>query len=125
MTRRPLARRAVCLVALAVLGLAMGALATDYLTITYNIDRSGPRQIRLIGRILNNTTLDAVNVRLRVQALDAAGGVVADVPAYVDQLIRARREGYWDASVPPDARITGFRVLVAEYRFQAQRPQGQ
>ncbi len=122
MKRRPIARRVASLAVLAALGLAAGARAADYFTITYNIDRSGPRQIRLIGRILNNTSLDAVNVRLRVQALDAAGDVVAELPTYVDRLIRARREGYWDASVPPDPRITGFRVVVAGYRFQVQGP---
>jgi hypothetical protein len=113
--------RAACLVVLGALGLAVGADGADYFTITYNIDRSGPRQIRLDGRIFNNTSLDAVNVRLRVQALSATG-VVAELPAFVDRLIRARHEGYWDASVPPDPRITGFRVVVTGYRFLVQGP---
>jgi len=114
--------RAACLAVLGALCLVAGAHAADYCTITYNIDRSGPRQIRLDGRIFNNTSLDAVNVRLRVQALSAAGDVVAELPAYVDRLIRARHEGYWDASVPPDPRITGFRIVVAGYRFLVQGP---
>jgi len=112
----------VCQAACLAVLLAVGADAADYFTITYNIDRSGPRQIRLDGRIFNNTSLDAVNVRLRVQALGAAGEVVAELPAYVDRLIRARHEGYWDASVPADLRITGFRVVVAGYRFLVQGP---
>jgi len=114
--------RAACLAVLGALGLFARAPAADYFTITYNIDRSGPRQIRLDGRIFNNTSLDAVNVRLRVQALSAAGDVVAELPAYVDRLVRARHEGYWDASVPADPRITGFRVVVAGYRFLVQGP---
>lgn len=122
MKRRPLARRAAYLIVLVALGLAAGARAGDYFTITYHVDRSGPREIRLIGRILNNTSLDATNVRLRVQAIDAAGALVTELPAFVDRLIRARHEGYWDAAVPPDPRITGFRVVVASYRFQVQGP---
>lgn len=117
-----MARRAACVTVLAALGLAAVARAGDYFTITYHIDRSGPREIRLIGRILNNTSLDATNVRLRVQAVDPAGALVTELPAYVDRLIRARHEGYWDASVPPDPRITGFRVVVTGYRFQVQGP---
>ena len=122
MRRRPLAGRAACLAVLAAFGLVAGARAADYFTITYHVDRSGPREIRLIGRILNTTSLDAVNVRLRVQAVDAAGALVIELPAFVDRLIRARHEGYWDASVPPDPRITGFRVIVTGYRFQVQGP---
>ena len=120
--RRRIVCRAACFAVLGALCLAVGADAADYFTITYNIARSGPRQIRLDGRIFNNTSLDAVNVRLRVQALSAAGDVIAELPAFVDRLIRARHEGYWDASVPPDPRITGFRVVVASYRFQVQGP---
>lgn len=107
---------------LAALGFVFEAAADGYFRVTYSIDRSGPREIRLIGRIANDSSLDAVSVRLRVQALDAAGNVVSEPSAFVDRVIRARSEGYWEASVPPDPRITGYRVSVVGYRFQIQGP---
>lgn len=107
---------------LAALGFVVEAAADGYFRVTYSIDRSGPREIRLIGRIANDSSLDAVSVRLRVQALDAAGNVVSEPSAFVDRVIRARSEGYWEASVPPDPRITGYRVSVVGYRFQIQGP---
>jgi hypothetical protein len=95
---------------------------TSYFRVTYVIDRSGPREIRLVGRIANEASLDAIGVRLRVEALDPAGNVLAEPPAFVDRVVRARSEGYWEASVPPDPRITGFRVTVVGYRYQVQGP---
>lgn len=94
----------------------------SYFRITYAIDRSGPRELRLVGRIFNDASLDAVSVRLRVQALDAAGNVLAEPSAFVDRVVRARSEGYWEASLPPDPRINGFRVTVVGYRYQVQGP---
>ena len=94
----------------------------DWFRVTYTIDRSGPKEIRLIGRIFNTTSRDAVNVQLRVQALDAAGNVLGEPPAFVDRLVQARSEGYWEASLGPDPRISGFRVVVVGYKFRIQGP---
>ncbi len=105
----------------ALLGLLVEAAADGYFRVTFTIDRSGPREIRLIGRVFNDSSLDATSVRLRVQALDAAGNVIVEPPAFVDRLVRARSEGYWDASMPPDPRIIGFRVTVVGYRYQVIR----
>ncbi len=106
-----------------IVAVGFAAEASDtYFRITYRIDRSGPGEIRLIGRIFNESSLDASNVRLRVQALDAMNNVVSEPSAFVDRIIRARSEGYWEASVAPDPRISGYRVTVAGYRFQVHGP---
>lgn len=115
-------RRLVAIALIAVLAWSVEAAAGDYFRVTYSIDRSGPKEIRLIGLIFNEASLDAVNVRLRVQAIDAAGTVLAEPPAFVDRLVQARSEGYWEASVPPDPRINGFRVVVVGYKFRIQGP---
>jgi hypothetical protein len=114
-------RRVASVALIVAVGIAAEA-ADTYFRITYRIDRSGPREIRLIGGIFNESSLDASNVRLRVQALDALGNVVSEPSAFVDRIIRARSEGYWEASVPPDPRISGYRVTVAGYRFQVHGP---
>ncbi len=117
-------RRVAPIALIALLGLVVEASAASdsYFRVTYTIDRSGPKEIRLIGRIFNEASLDAGSIRLRVQALDTAGNVLSEPAAFVDRLVRARSEGYWEASLPPDARINGFRVVVVGYRFLVQGP---
>ncbi len=115
-------RRLVSTALIAGLAWSVEAAAGDYFRITFSIDRSGPKEIRLIGRIFNEASIDAVNVRLRVQAIDAAGNVLSEPSAFVDRLVQARSEGYWEASLPPDPRINGFRVVVVGYKFRIQGP---
>jgi hypothetical protein len=95
--------------------------AEGYFKITYEVDRSGPKEIRLIGKIVNESWMDVKDVRLRVQALDAKGKVVAEPRAFVDRYIKGRGEGYWEATTKPDPRIVGFRVWVSGYRYQVYR----
>jgi hypothetical protein len=95
--------------------------AEGYFKITYTVDRSGPKEIRLVGSIVNEAWLDVKDVRLRVQALDAAGKVVAEPRAFVDRFIKGRGEGYWEATMTPDPRIVSFRVYVVGYRYQVYR----
>src|SRR5713226_8146439 len=72
-------RRLVSIALIAVLAWFVEAAALgDWFRVTYTIDRSGPKEIRLIGRIFNTTSRDAANVQLRVQALDAAGNVLGE-----------------------------------------------
>jgi hypothetical protein len=95
--------------------------AEGYFKVTYEVDRSGPKEIRLVGKIVNESWLDVKDVRLRVQALDANGKVVTEPRAFVDRFIKARGEGYWEATMPPDPKIVGFRVYVVGYRYQVYR----
>ncbi len=112
---------AILLVASGLTAIGHASAAEGYFKVTYTVDRSGPKEIRLIGSIVNESWLDVKDVRLRVQALDAAGKVVTEPRAFVDRSIRARGEGYWEATMPPDARIVGFRVYVVGYRYQVYR----
>jgi hypothetical protein len=111
---------AAALALFAVVAVFVDAIAQGYLRVKFQIDRSGPNEIRLIGRIFNDTDLDARDIRLRVQALDAAGKVVVEPRAQVQNVVPAHGEGYWDASMPPDPRILGFKVVVVGQKFSYQ-----
>ena len=89
-----------------------------YFRFQFNLDRSSPKHLALAGRIFNDSGVDAVNVRLKVVAMDAAGNPVAERNAYVDRLVPARGEAYWDAKFPPNPAMVGFRVVVLGYEYR-------
>ena len=89
-----------------------------YFRFQFNIDRSSPKHLALAGRIFNDSGVDAVNVRLKVVAMDGAGKTVAEKNAYVDRLVPARGEAYWDAKFPPDPNLVGFRIVVLGYEYK-------
>jgi hypothetical protein len=96
---------------------AAGAFAQGYFRPTFTVDRSG-KQIVLNGRIANDATLDASDIRLRVVALDGAGNPVADTIAYVDRVVPARGEAIWQAKFPANPAITSFRLVILGYDFR-------
>ena len=89
-----------------------------YFRFQFNLDRSSPKHLTLAGRIFNDSGMDAVNVRLKVVAVDAAGNTVLERNAYVDRVVPARGEAYWDAKFPPNPAMTGFRIVVVGYDYK-------
>lgn len=89
-----------------------------YFRFQFNIDRSSPKQLGLIGRIYNDSGVDAVNVRLKVVAMDGTGATVAERNAYVDRVVPARGEAFWDAKFPPNPNLVSFRIVVQGFEYK-------
>jgi hypothetical protein len=95
-----------------------GGAQQHYFRFQFNLDRSSPKHLALVGRVFNDSGVDAVNVRLKVVATDAAGNMVAERNAYVDRVVPARGEAYWDAKFPPNPAMVGFRIVVVGYEYK-------
>ena len=102
----------------AVVPVGGGAQQQHYFRFQFNLDRSSPKHLTLVGRIFNDSGVDAVNVRIKVVAMDAAGNMVAERNAYVDRVVPARGEAYWDAKFPPNPAMVGFRIVVVGYEYK-------
>ena len=58
-----------------------------------------------------------------VVGIDVSAGMLGRAAASLPvRLVQARSEGYWEASLGPDPRISGFRVVVVGYKFRIQGP---
>ena len=65
------------------------------------------------GYVANQWGLATRNVRLRVEALDAAGAVTATYIGYVNGLITPGSRNYFE--VPVEAKAPSYRVTVLSY----------
>jgi hypothetical protein len=120
-TRGTMKRAAAALVLLGAIVIAGGVSAQGFLRPTFSVDRSG-KQIVLNGRIVNDATMDATGVRLRIVALDTAGNAVADTVAYIDRTVPARGETAWQAKFPANPAIASFRLVILGYDFRRESP---
>lgn len=64
------------------------------------------------GRIANDYVLLATSVRLRIEALDGTGTVVATTTGHVDRVVGPTRT-YFEIPVP--VRATDYRVRLADW----------
>lgn len=85
--------------------------------VTYEVDRSRPDRLRVIGRVYNEARADALDVYVTAEALDAAGKVVARGVAFCAASLPQRGSATFAANVPAMPGVVGFRVLVTGYRF--------
>ena len=65
------------------------------------------------GYVANQWGLGARNVRLRVEALDAGGGVTATYIGYVNGYVTPGSRVYFEVSVP--AKASNYRVTVLSF----------
>jgi hypothetical protein len=77
-------------------------------------------QARIIGYIYNDHGEDAVNVQLRISALDESGGTVASLIRPVGETVRAGGRAFFDLRLPGES--PAYRVVVASFDFM---PDGQ
>ena len=106
---------AVALLALTAVPLAARAQAN--FKVTYQVEQTDARRVYLTGRVYNAASVDAVDVYVTAEALDASGKVLARGIAFVAGSIPARSDADFSARVPNVAGTTGFRVGVSSFRF--------
>ncbi len=111
---RPLRVAAVLLLALTAVPLAARAQAS--FKVTYQVEQTDARRVYLSGRVYNAASVDAVDVYVTAEALDASGKVLSRGIAFVGS-IPARSDADFSARVPNVAGTTGFRVSVSSFRF--------
>ena len=73
--------------------------------------------VRVTGYVYNRHIYSAVNVRLRLQALDASGQVVGERFAYVLGDVPAEGRAFF--AVPVQAQGATYRVSVHSFEFIA------
>ncbi|MBI4637875.1 MAG: hypothetical protein HY727_16190 [Candidatus Rokubacteria bacterium] len=115
-TSRPV-RAAAALAWLAVLAAgAAQASAQGNFRITYNVDRTGPTHVQLIGEVFNDASIDVLDVYVSAEALDASGKRLAQGITWVGP-IRARSNASFAARVPAVRGTTGFKVTVNSFQY--------
>lgn len=87
--------------------------------IKYDVDRSDARRTRITGQVFNGGHVDALDVYVTAEALDARGKVVARGIAFVSPAIPQGVGSAFEAIVPAPATATKFRVRVSGYRLGA------
>jgi hypothetical protein len=85
--------------------------------ITHTVDRSHPDQIRISGWVYNEAPVDALDVSVTAEALDAKGKVVARGISFVTWSIPVRNGARFTLNVPAAPGITSFRVYVSSFRL--------
>jgi hypothetical protein len=86
--------------------------ADSYFTVEWQADERGGRPM-VSGYVTNQLGLPMRNVRLRVEALDAAGGVTANYIGYVNGYVSPGSRVYFEVPVP--AKASNYRVTVLSF----------
>jgi hypothetical protein len=87
-----------------------------YFSLQWEAQQAKNGQPAVRGHITNNYTLWADNVRLRLEALDSAGQVIAGTIGYVDECVPPNGRGYF--YVPAPARGASYRVAVQSWSWR-------
>lgn len=75
--------------------------------------RSGRSRIK--GSVYNDSGRTALNVQLRISAVDAAGETVSSVNGPVLESVPGLSQGYFDVQVPGNGK--SYRVAVTSFSF--------
>jgi hypothetical protein len=84
----------------------------SYFRVEWQPDERGGKTL-VSGYVTNQWGLGARNVRLRVEALDAAGGVTATYIGYVNGYVTPGARVYFEVPVP--AKAPNYRVTVLSF----------
>lgn len=90
-----------------------GIYGTDrYFSLQWQADQRGGKPT-VSGYVTNQWGMAMRNVRLRVEALDAAGNATASYIGYVNGYVTPGSRVYWE--VPVQATAASYRVSVLSY----------
>jgi hypothetical protein len=84
----------------------------SYFKVEWQPDERGGKPL-VSGYVTNQWGLGARNVRLRVEALDAGGGVTATYIGYVNGYVTPGSRVYFEVPVP--AKAPNYRVTVLSF----------
>jgi len=106
---------------LALTAATLPARAQGNFKVTYQVKRTDPTRVELVGSVFNAAAVDAVEVYVTAEALDVSGKVLARGIAFVAQSIPAQSGADYSARIPNVPGTTGFRVAVSSFRFGLRR----
>jgi hypothetical protein len=110
-------RRAIGAVLLAVLTLVPGlGRAEEPFHVSYTVERGGSGPVRVSGRVLNESNMDAFDVYVTAEALDSAGKVLGRGIVFVSASIPPRGIVPFVISIPAAQTAASFRVQVSSFR---------
>lgn len=89
-----------------------------YFTITWNVDRSNPNEIAIIGEVYNGHDLMASDVRLRVTGVDVRGRMVSRAVGSVDSQISPAGMSFFEIRLRPVGVEVSFLVAVEQFEFR-------
>jgi hypothetical protein len=93
------------------------ARAQEPFHLAYTVERGGgTAPARVNGRVLNEGTLDAFDVYVTAEAVDAAGKVLGRGIVFVSASIPPRGVVPFSISIPAAQTAASFRVRVSSYR---------
>ncbi|MFQ5520879.1 MAG: hypothetical protein ACE5FK_05735 [Candidatus Methylomirabilia bacterium] len=88
-----------------------------FFTITWNVDRSGPQQVAIVGWVSHDHDRTASEVRLQVEGVNTSGEVVSGAVGSVDHEIPPAGESFFEIRLTPVGTEVTFQVSVISYRF--------
>ncbi|MFQ5898948.1 MAG: hypothetical protein ACE5JN_11980 [Candidatus Methylomirabilia bacterium] len=88
-----------------------------FFTITWNVDRSGPERIAIVGWVSHDHERTATEVRLQVDGVNASGQMVSRAVGSVDQEIPPDGESFFEIRLTPFGTEVAFQVSVVSFRF--------
>ena len=117
-----IAIRAVTVATLLTL-LGSPAPAQSSFQVSFDVDRSRPGKVQLLGSVRNNSDTDVFDVNVTAEALDRGGRVVASGITYVEGRIGRGESKPFVAVVPAAPGAVRYRAEVTSFRsgfgFQA------
>lgn len=110
--------RLLALAALGALAASAGpAHAQGHFLVTWNVEKTGPPRVEIVGKVVNDSMQDVVDVYVTAEALDASGKVLARGIAFVASQIPGRRSSEFSVRVPAVPGATDYRVRVSNFRY--------
>jgi len=103
-------------IALAVGAGPTAAQAQPNLRVTHSVDKTGPTNVEVSGRVFNDGPVDVIDVYVNAAAVDGSGKVLAQGIPFVGS-VPARGSTAFKARVPVVAGATGYRVGINSFRF--------
>ena len=85
--------------------------------LTWAVEKTGPVNTEVSGRVTNDARVDAIDVYVTVEGLDDKGKVLARGLTHVSSLIRSSETATFTAKVPVVPGIQSYRALVSSFRF--------
>jgi hypothetical protein len=110
------ARTLIVLIIVAAVALPEAALSQGAFQVRFSVDRSAAGPVRVNGTVTNEGRLDAVDVYVTAEAVDAAGKIVGRGIAFVSESIPGRGTAAFIVSLPAVPTATRFRVNVSSFR---------
>jgi len=102
---------------------ASPAPAQSTFQLSFDVDRSRPGKVQLVGSVRNDSTEDVFDVNVTAEALDRGGRVVASGITYVEGRIGRGESKPFVAVVPVAPGAVRYRAEVTSFRsgfgFQA------